>query len=165
VDVGGAHGHLLVSILRSYVKLRGVLFDQPTVIEEAAKTGFLSASDLAGRCESVGGDFFESVPSGADAYVMKYIIHDWDDEKSVRILQNCRKAMAEDGRVLVIDHVVAAGNRFDWGKLMDINMMVMLGSKERTKDEFRQLFARAGLRLKRVMRTASSLSILEGVAG
>jgi hypothetical protein len=165
VDVGGAHGHLLVSILRSYVKVRGVLFDQPAVIEEAAKSGFMSASDLAGRCEAVGGDFFDSVPPGADAYVMKYIIHDWDDEKSVRILQNCRKAMGEDGRVLVIDHVVTAGNRFDWGKLMDINMMVMLGSKERTKDEFRQLFARAGLRLKRVVRTASSLSILEGVAG
>jgi len=165
VDVGGAHGHLLASILRSHVKLRGVLFDQPPVIEEAVKTGFLSASDLAGRCEVVGGDFFESVPTGADAYVMKYIVHDWDDDKSVRILQNCRKAMAEDGRVLVIDHVVAAGNRFDWGKLMDINMMVMLGSKERTKDEFRQLFARAGLRLKRVIRTASSLTILEGVAG
>jgi SAM-dependent methyltransferase len=165
VDVGGAHGHLLVSILRSYVKVRGVLFDQPSVIEEAAKSGFMGASDLAGRWEAVGGDFFDSVPQGADAYVMKYIIHDWDDEKSVRILQNCRQAMAEDGRVLVIEHVVAAGNRFDWGKLMDINMMVMLGSKERTKDEFRQLFARAGLRLKRVVRTASSLSILEGVAG
>jgi hypothetical protein len=165
VDVGGAHGHLLVSILRSYVKIRGVLFDQPPVIEEAAKSGFMGSSDLAGRCEAVGGDFFESVPPGADAYVLKYIIHDWDDDKSVRILQNCRKAMPADGRVLVIDHVVAAGNRFDWGKLMDINMMVMLGSKERTKDEFRQLFGRAGLRLKRVIKTASSLSILEGVAG
>jgi SAM-dependent methyltransferase len=165
VDLGGAHGHLMVSILRSYVKVRGVLFDQPPVIEEALKSGHLGAPDLASRCEVVGGDFFESVPEGADAYVMKYIIHDWDDDQSVRILQNCRKAMADDGRVLVIDHVVAAGNRFDWGKLMDINMMVMLGSKERTKDEFRQLFARAGLRLKRVVRTASSLSILEGVAG
>lgn len=164
VDVGGAHGHLLVAILRSYVKLRGVLFDQPPVIAEAVKSGVTNAADLAGRFETVGGDFFDSMPPGADAYVMKYIIHDWDDDKSVRILQNCRKAMAEDGRVLVIDHVVAAGNRFDWGKLMDINMMVMLGSKERTKDEFRQLFARAGLRLKRVVRTASSLSILEGVA-
>ena len=165
VDVGGAHGHLLASILRSYVKVRGVLFDQPAVIAEASKTGFIGADDLGGRCEVVGGDFFESVPAGADAYVMKYIIHDWDDDESVRILQNCRKAMAEDGRVLVIDHVVAAGNRFDWGKLMDINMMVMMGSKERTKDEFRQLFTRAGLRLKRVIRTASSLSILEGVTG
>jgi hypothetical protein len=164
VDVGGAHGHLLATILRNYIKLRGVLFDQPPVIEEAAKTGVITASDIAARCEAVGGDFFESIPTGADAYVLKYIVHDWDDEKGVRILQNCRKAMAEDGRVLVIDHLVAAGNRFDWGKLMDINMMVMMGSKERTKDEFRQLFARAGLRLKRVIRTASPLSILEGVS-
>jgi len=164
VDVGGAHGHLLVTILRSYVKLRGVLFDQPQVLAEAARTGLITAPDISGRCEATGGDFFESVPGGADAYVMKYIIHDWDDEKCIRILENCRKTMAAEGRVLVVDHVVAAGNRFDWGKLVDINMMVMLGSKERTKDEFRQLFARAGLRLKRVIRTASSLSILEGVA-
>jgi hypothetical protein len=164
VDVGGAHGHLLVTMLRSYVKLRGVLFDQPQVLAEAAGAGLITAPDISGRCEARGGDFFESVPEGADAYVMKYIIHDWDDEKSIRILENCRKAMGAEGRVLVVDHVVAAGNRFDWGKLVDINMMVMLGSKERTKDEFRQLFARAGLRLKRVIRTASSLSILEGVA-
>jgi SAM-dependent methyltransferase len=165
VDVGGAHGHLLVAILRSYVKLRGVLFDQPAVIEEAARVGFVTASDVSGRCETRGGNFLESVPSGADAYLLKYVIHDWDDERSVRILQNCRRAMSGDGRVLVVDHVVAPGNRFDWGKLMDINMMVMMGSKERTKDEFRQLFARAGLRLKRVIRTGSPLSILEGVTG
>ena len=85
--------------------------------------------------------------------------------RCVRILSNCRQAMARDGRVLVVDHVVSPGNRFDWGKLVDINMMVMLGSKERTKDEFRQLFSRAGLRLKRVIRTASPLNILEAVAG
>jgi hypothetical protein len=165
VDVGGAHGHLLAAILHSYLKVRGVLFDQPSVIEEATRTGFLAAPDVASRCETVGGDFFESVPAGADAYILKYIVHDWEDDKSVRILQNCRRAMGADGRVLVIDHVVAAGNKFDWGKMMDINMMVMMASKERTKEEFRELFARAGLRLKRVVRTASPLSILEGVAG
>jgi len=164
VDVGGAHGHLLATILRSYIKLRGILFDQPQVIQEATRSGFLSSPDISGRCETVGGDFFDSVPAGADAYVLKYIAHDWNDEECVRILSNCRRAMAEDGRVLVVDHVVAPGNRFDWGKLVDINMMVMLGSKERTKDEFRQMIARAGLRLKRVIRTASPLSILEAVA-
>jgi len=164
VDVGGAHGHLLVAILRSYVKVRGVLFDQPAIVDEARRAGFITAADVSGRCEVQGGDFFESVPSGADAYVLKYIVHDWDDERSIRILENCRRAMPDEGRVLVVDHVVAPGNRFDWGKLMDINMMVMLGSKERTKDEFRQLFMRAGLRLKRVIRTSSPLSILEGVA-
>ncbi len=164
VDVGGAHGHLLVAILRSYVRVRGILFDQPAVVAEAARAGYVTASDVTARCRTQAGDFFASVPVGADAYVLKYIIHDWDDDRSIRILENCRKAMSADGRVLVVDHVVAPGNRFDWGKLMDINMMVMLGSKERTKDEFRQLFMRAGLRLKRVIRTGSSLSILEGVA-
>jgi len=165
VDVGGAHGHLLATILRSYVRLRGVLFDQPQVIQEAARSGFITSPDVSTRCETAGGDFFEAVPAGADAYVMKYIVHDWDDAKCVKILNNCRTAMGADGRVLVVDHVVGPGNRFDWGKLVDINMMVMLGSKERTKDEFRQLFARAGLRLKRVIKTASSLSILEAVVG
>lgn len=165
VDVGGAHGHLLASILRSYIRLKGVLFDQPQVIREAASSGFINSPDISGRCEVVSGDFFESVPPGADAYVMKYIVHDWDDERSVQILANCRRAMASDGRILVVDHVVAPGNRFDWGKLLDINMMVMFGSHERTKEEFRQLFLRAGLRLKRIIRTGSPLSILEAVAG
>ncbi|MBV8804349.1 MAG: hypothetical protein JO042_04865 [Sinobacteraceae bacterium] len=164
VDVGGAHGALLATILRSYVKLRGVLFDQPQVINEATQAGLVTSPDISARCEMVSGDFFVSVPAGADAYVMKYIIHDWDDERCVRILGNCRKVMPPDGRVLVVDHVVAPGNRFDWGKLLDVNMMVMLGSKERTKDEFRQLFYRSGLRLKRVIRTGTTLSILEALA-
>jgi O-methyltransferase domain/Dimerisation domain len=164
VDVGGSHGHLLAAILRSYVRLRGILFDQPQVIGEAAKAGFITSPDISGRCEAVSGDFFESVPAGADAYLMKYIMHDWDDERCVRILTNCREALPAAGRVLVVDHIVAPGNRFDWGKLLDINMMVMLGSRERTKDEFRQLFCRAGLRLKRVVRTGTSLSILEALA-
>jgi hypothetical protein len=163
VDVGGGHGHLLAAILRSYVKLRGVLFDQPQVIQEAAHEGIVTSPDIGGRCELTGGDFFQSVPAGADAYVMKYIIHDWDDERCVRLLGKCREAMPSGGRVLVVDHVVAPGNRFDWGKLLDINMMVMLGSKERTKEEFRQLFSRSGLRLKRVVRTGTSLGILEAL--
>lgn len=163
VDVGGAHGHLLVAILRSYVRVRGVLFDQPAVIEEALKAGYVSEPDVGGRCEALSGDFLQSVPAGADAYVLKYIIHDWDDDRSVRILENCRRAMAPDGRVLVIEHVVTPGNRFDWGKLVDINMMVIMGSQERTRHEFSRLFGRAGLQLRRVIRTGCPLNILEGV--
>jgi len=163
VDVGGAHGHLLVTILRSYVKLRGVLFDQPQVIDEALQAGYVTSPDVSSRIELARGDFFESVPAGAEAYLMKYITHDWNDGQCVQMLGNCRKAMASDGRVLVVDHVVAPGNRFDWGKLLDINMMVMLGSRERTKEEFRHLFARAGLRMKRVIRTGTPLSILEAL--
>jgi hypothetical protein len=164
VDVGGAHGHLLATILRSVGKLRGVLFDQPQVIEEAGNAGFITAADVNGRCQAVGGDFFASLPEGADGYMMKDILHDWDDERCVRILENCRRAMAAGGRVLVVDHVLGGGNRHNWGKLLDINMMVITGGRERTKQEFKELFWRAGLRLKRVFATAASLSILEAVA-
>jgi O-methyltransferase domain/Dimerisation domain len=165
VDVGGAHGHLLATILRLHIKVQGVLFDQPQVIEAAADTGFITASDVRGRCETQSGDFFASVPAGADAYVMKYILHDWEDENCIRILTNCRAAMSEDGRVLVVDRVLRGANRPDWSKLLDINMMVVPGGRERTKEEFRRLFMRAGLKLKRVIRTASPLKILEAVPG
>jgi len=96
---------------------------------------------------------------------MKYIIHDWDDDAAVTILRNCGKAMAPSGRVLVVEHVIAPGNAADFGKLLDINMMVVPGGKERTRSEFRDLFAKAGLKLARVIPTAAPLSILEGVRG
>jgi len=163
VDVGGAHGHLLAAILRKHKKLRGVLYDQPQVVAGASQSGFLAGADLAARCEVRGGSFFDAVPAGADAYLMKYILHDWDDEKCLRILGHCRDAMAEGGRVLAVDHVIPKGNGADWGKLLDINMMALPGGQERTRDEFRDLFARAGLRLTRVVRTACPLSILEAV--
>jgi hypothetical protein len=163
VDVGGAHGHLLATILRRHKKLRGVLYDQPQVVAAAAKSGFLTPPALARRCEIEGGDFFESVPEGAGGYLMKYILHDWDDDTALKILRNCRSAMAPSGRVLVVDHVIPPGNAASWGKLLDINMMVVPGGKERTKTEFRDLFHRAGLKLTRVVPTATPLSILEAV--
>lgn len=163
VDVGGAHGHLLATILRRHKKLRGLLYDQPQVIAGAAASGFIVAPEVRDRCETQGGDFFSSVPGGADGYIMKYVIHDWDDEKCVRILGHCRAGMAPDGRVLVVDHVIPPGNGADWGKLLDINMMIAPGGKERTKEEFGRLLTRSGLRLKRVIPTACPLSIVEAV--
>jgi len=163
VDVGGAHGHLLATILRRHRKLRGVLYDQPQVVAGAEQSGFVSAGEVRERCRIEGGDFFSSVPAGADAYLMKYIIHDWDDEKCLRILGACRTAMVPEGRVLVVDHVIPPGNAANWGKLLDINMLVVPGGQERTREEFERLFRRAGLRLKRVFRTACPLSILEAV--
>ena len=162
VDVGGAHGHMLATILRRYKKLKGILYDQPQVVAGAARSGFVTAPDVRDRCQVIGGSFFETVPEGADAYIMKYIIHDWDDEKSLRILENCRDAMAAGGRVLVVDNVIAPGNV--WGKLLDINMMLGPGGQERTRGEFESLFRRAGLRLARVIPTSCDLSIVEGVA-
>ena len=163
VDVGGAHGHLLATILRRHKKLRGVLYDQPQVVAGAAASGFVTAPDVRERIDVASGSFFESVPTGADGYVMKYIIHDWDDEKAMRILGHCRDAMTPDGRVLVVDHVIPAGNSADWAKLLDIMMMVGPGGQERTREEFRALFARVGLRLARVIPTTCPLSILEAV--
>lgn len=161
VDVGGAHGHLLATILRRYKKLRGVLYDQPQVVAAAAKSGFLREPAIAKRCEIEGGDFFESVPEGAGGYILKYILHDWDDERALRVLQNCRAVMAPSGRVVVVEHVIPPGNGANWGKLLDINMMVVPGGQERTKKEFQDLFARAKLKLTRIVPTENRLSILE----
>jgi len=164
VDVGGAHGHLLATILRRHRRLRGVLYDQPQVVASATKSGFVTAKGIATRCTIEGGSFFESVPKGADAYIMKYILHDWNDEQCVTILRHCRAALAPGGRILVAEHVIRPGNQADWGKLLDINMLALTGGQERTRDEFRTLFARAGLRLQKVHPTAAALSLLEAVA-
>jgi hypothetical protein len=164
VDVGGAHGHLLATILRRHRRLRGILYDQPQVVAGAAASGFITARAVADRCTVQGGDFFVEVPTGADAYLMKYIIHDWNDEQCAGILSRCRDAMAPGGRMLVVEHVIGRGNRPDWAKLLDINMMVLPGGQERTREEFRALFERAGLRLIRVHPTATGLAILEGTA-
>jgi len=164
VDVGGSHGHLLAAILKANRKLKGVLFDLPQVLDQARKAPFVNDRAIAGRLELTPGDFFQSVPAGADAYIMKYIIHDWDDDLCVKILENCRRAMAPNGRVLVVDIVIPPGNDPHWGKLLDINMLVGPGGRERTRSEFAQLFKRAGLKLKRIIPTASPLSIVEGVS-
>ena len=161
IDVGGAHGHLLATVLGRHRKVRGILYDQPQVVAGAAASGFITARGIADRCSVQGGNFFTSVPAGADAYMMKYIIHDWTDDQCVRILGNCRRAMAPDGRVLVVEHVIRPGNAPDWGKLLDVNMLVLPGGQERTREEFAALFTRAGLRLKRIHKTAAALSILE----
>ena len=161
VDVGGAHGHLLAAILARHKKVRGILYDQAQVVAGAAASGFLTAPAVRDRIEVASGSFFDAVPAGADAYLMKYILHDWDDARCARILGHCRDAMTPDGRVLVVDRVIRPGNGPDWSKWLDINMMVGPGGRERTRPEFAALFAASGLRLVKVHRTRSPLSILE----
>jgi hypothetical protein len=141
---------------------RNCLPERPEVIE-AAKRDVLLGEDVAARCQLVAGNFFESVPEG-DAYILKYILHDWDDEQCVRILSNCSRASSGTGRVLVVDTVVPPGNDPHWSKLLDINMLVLTGGRERSRDDFVRLLARAGLRLQRIVPTACPLSIVEGVA-
>lgn len=164
VDVGGAHGHLLATVLRRHKRLRGVLYDQPQVVAGASQSGFVSAPDIAARCAIEGGDFFSGVPKGADAYMMKYIIHDWSDEQSRAILRHCREAMRPEGRVLVVEHVIGKGNAPDWAKLLDVNMLALLTGRERTLEQFRALLRSAGLRLRRAHPTKSALRILEASA-
>jgi hypothetical protein len=164
VDVGGAHGHLLATILGRHRRLRGILYDQPQVVANAPASRFITAKAVAGRISVEGGNFFNAVPQGADAYIMKYIMHDWTDDQCARILGHCRRAMAPGGRVLVVEHVIRPGNAPDWGKMLDINMLVLTGGRERTKDEFAALFARAGLRLRRVHTTDAAVSVVEASA-
>lgn len=164
VDVGGSQGHMLAAILRAHPGVRGTLFDMADVVERARQAPFLTAKDVAPRVDFAAGDFFASVPAGADGYVMKYILHDWNDDQCVQILGNCARAMAKGGRVLVVDTVIPPGNDPHWGKQLDVNMLVLTGGRERTATDFAALFERAGLRLKKVHPTACPLSIVEGVA-
>jgi O-methyltransferase domain/Dimerisation domain len=160
VDVAGGHGALLRGILERYPRCSGVLCDLPAVIENASA---LRGSVVAARCQLIAADFFQSVPSGGDAYILKRILHDWNDDEAVRILENCRRAVVAGGRVLVMEQVVKASNQPDAAKWMDLNMLVMLTGRERTEAEFGELYARAGFKLSRVV-PATRLSIVEGIA-
>jgi hypothetical protein len=158
VDLGGGHGGLLLEVLRHNPGTRGVLFDQPHVLAGHRLDG-LGAPD---RWSLAAGDFFAAAPAG-DVYLIKRILHDWSDEDSARILRHCRRAMSEGGRVLVIDPVIRPGNAPQSGKLLDLAMLASLTGRERTRADFDALFAEAGLRVARVIPTATPLSIVEGV--
>ena len=163
VDVGGGHGSLIASILKTNPKMRGVLFDAPPVIEGARHR--LKDEGLAERCEATAGDFFDSVPSGGDAYIVKWIIHDWDDEQSVTILKNCHRAMTKYGRLLLVEAVVPHGSEPHFSKYMDLNMLIMTGGRERTEDEYRTLLEASGFKLTKIVPTKSPMSIIEGNRG
>ncbi|WP_224362982.1 acetylserotonin O-methyltransferase [Hyalangium versicolor] len=159
VDVGGGRGHLLATLLNAHPGLRGILFDRPSVV--ANEQDAVNAHGLDARCERVGGDFFESVPSGADAYLLKYILHNWNDERTGAILRNCRRAMKPSARLLLVEQVVQPGNSPDPAKLLDLEMLVLVGGRERTEEEFRGLLADSGFSLVRVVPTRRALSIVE----
>jgi ubiquinone/menaquinone biosynthesis C-methylase UbiE len=161
VDIAGGHGYLLAGILKANPNLQGILFDLPYVIENAGE--LLEEEGVAERTERVSGDFFESVSAGADAYLMKHIIHDWDDEKSIKILQNIHRAMNDDGKVLIVEMVVPETSEPSPSKMLDICMLVMEGGKERTEKEYRELLAAAGFHLTRIVPTKSPFSIVEAI--
>ncbi len=160
VDVGGGYGALLAAILTAHPHLKGVLVDLRHVVAGARPK--LEEAGLAGRCETVAGDFFQSVPDGGDAYILKHVLHDWDDDRCVSILGNCWRAISNEGRLLVIEFLVAPGNEPDYGKYLDLNMLVLTKGRERTEEHYRTLFKAADFTLSRVVATRSELSIIEG---
>jgi len=156
VDVGGGHGAKLFAILAANPRVRGTLYDLPSVVEGAPAAQRNAVGD---RCEIVGGDFFDSVPAGADGYLLSGIIHDWNDEAALRILRNCRRAIRPDGRLLLVETVLTPSSDPS-SALMDVLMMILTGGRERTEEEFRALLREAGFSLRRVVATPGA-SILE----
>jgi len=158
VDIAGGHGYLLTEVLRRYPQVRGKLFDLEHVLEGAKPR--LAETGLSERCETVSGDFFQSVPGG-DGYILKHIIPDWNDEKSLTILTNIHRACSGKARVLVIDAVLAPGNEPHLAKWLDLEMLLLPGGRERTQEEFAKLFERAGFRLTQVLPTKSPVCVIE----
>lgn len=160
-DIAGGHGYLLSQVLKANPEIGGTLFDVPPVIAGAGR--LLEEECVSARVEKVSGDFFSSVPAGADAYMMKHIIHDWDDERATKILKNINAAMTPEGKVLIVEVVVPEGNEPHYSKLLDLEMLASPGGVERTAEEYRELLAAAGLRLTRIIPTKSPFSIIEAV--
>jgi ubiquinone/menaquinone biosynthesis C-methylase UbiE len=161
VDIGGGNGSQLTALLKSHAAMKGILFDLPHVIERAKPQ--IEAAGLANRCSLVTGDFFQNVPEGADAYFMRHIIHDWEDEKSLTILRNCHRAMPPHGKLLLVESVIPPGNEPFGGKFLDLVMLLMPGGKERTKEEYQTLFEEGGFTLSRIVPTDTEVSIIEAV--
>lgn len=160
VDMGGGNGSFLATILKANPQVRGVLFDVPHVVEAASR--YLESEGVMSRCEVVGGDFFQSAPP-ADLYLLRWIIHDWDDVRSVAILKHCCEAMSAGGKVLLVEAVLKPGRATSFAKFLDLNMLVMTGGLERTEAEYANLLSAAGLKLARIIPTHTVMSVIEAV--
>jgi hypothetical protein len=160
--VGGGNASTITAILKANPKLRGIVFDLPNVIERTQ--ALLAKAGMSDRCTAEGGDFFQAVPRGAEAYLLRHIIHDWDDEKSVTILRRCREAGGPNAKLIVVESVISPGNEPQPGKWLDLVMLTCPGGMERTAEEFKSLFAKAGWNLTRIVPTRSPVSVIEGVA-
>jgi hypothetical protein len=159
VDIGGSRGVLLAALLTQHPSLRGVLFDLPHVVAGAEEV--LEHAGVADRCTVVAGSFFDSVPEGGDAYLLKAIVHDWDDEEAVAILRVCREAMSATATLLVVERIVAPPNEGAEAKFSDLNMLTGLAGRERTREEFEALLAAGGFRLAKLFPSASGLTVIE----
>jgi len=165
MDVAGGHGYFLCQALQRHPQMKGILLDQPSVVEGAKCV--LCDMRMEDRCHPIAGNFFEHVPAGADAYFMQHIIHDWDDESALKILANVRQALAghPDGRLILVDMVLPLDSRPHPGKLLDLLMLVLPGGRERTETEWRDLLAKAGFVMTRLVPTKVAESVIEAAIG
>ncbi len=165
MDVGGGNGALLIGILGAFPRLRGIVFDRPEVAERARRK--IAEAGLEARCQVEAGDFFQSLPAGADACLIKHVIHDWNDEQSVAILRNCRRGIGPKGRVLIAEGVypprIDTSPESCGAAANDVNMLVATGGRQRSEAEFRALYAAAGLELARIIPTQTGVCVIEGV--
>jgi hypothetical protein len=159
VDVGGGIGTMLINVLRRHGHVSGLLYDLPPVVAQGRAA--VTAAGLADRCEFQTGDFLKAVPPGGDAYVLSHIIHDWDEDRCLTILGNCREAMGPGAKLLIVEMVLPPGNEPHPGKILDLAMLALVGGQERTPDQYRDLLSRAGFRLERVVPTTTPASIVE----
>jgi hypothetical protein len=162
VDIGGGHGSLLCNILTKYRDLKATLFDSEHVVERA--TANIKSYGLTGRMEIIEGDFFQEVPGGANLYILKNIIHDWNDDDSIKILNNINKVMPAGSKLLIIETIIKNDNKYSFGKMIDILMLIITkDGRERTLDEYRALFERSGFAINKVIPTVSPFSLIECV--
>jgi SAM-dependent methyltransferase len=159
VDVGAGYGTLLEAVLGRHSALQGVAFDLPPVLAGTRER----LGGLGDRCEFAPGDFFDSVPAGGDAYLLSHIVHDWDDDRALAILRNCRRAITGGGRLLVLEMIVPDGPEPHFSKLLDLEMLVQLGGRERTLEEYRELLAAAGFEITEVVSTPTPVSVIVAV--
>lgn len=164
VDIGGGDGKFITTLLDAYSAMKGLVFEQPRVIERARQR--IAEEGLAARCEVMAGDMFQSIPPGADAYLLSRVIHNWDDERAIAILRNCRRAMEPAAKLLLVERVIPARIEESAATrvlvVSDLHMMVMNGGRERTEAQYRALFEEAGLGLTRVIPTGTAMSVIEG---
>lgn len=164
VDVGGGNGTVLADLLTRHSQMRGVLFDQPHVVREAAEV--LESAGVADRCEIVAGDFFEGSPSGGDVYLMRAVIHNWDDESATAILSGCRRAMVMGAKLLLIEGISKKPSsnleRTFWPSFLDLHMLVMLGGRQRSAEEFAALYAATNFRLTKIIDLPGQYHLIEG---
>lgn len=159
VDIGGGNGSLVRAILREYPNAEGVVLDLPYI--EAQADAAIRSDGLEGRCRFERGDFFEAIPPNADVHLLRFVLHDWDDERSARILENCRSSLDQSGRLLIVEMLIPGNNEPGFAQLIDMNMLVMTGGMERTVSEYELLLGRAGFQMTQVLATGSPFFVIE----